>query len=278
MFRSFFYGFLFLLPLYLLAHVKDDGHFFTQSTIEELEQTLKRIHQLTKKSISINTKDTFEADKPSLKKYFNLSVDQSAQILITKNPRKFFIYVDDSTQKAISKDFFKQVRQDAIHDFSKHQYDEGILKLAHTLEQKFIRIFSPSEPQAQDTNAQFLTILKYLGFGFLIIAFFMILKNLFRTRHANRHPSHPLNPTESSYPQQAQPQPSSSPFLKGMLGGIVGAAAGSWLYDKLASPSALASDHEPLGGKTIAESESSNGFLYDSPDDHDWSGGDDNDF
>jgi uncharacterized protein len=259
----------------LTAEVRDEAGFFKPETVTEANEVIKEIKQRSKRDLLIDTVGHVEKGKrqeatshdPDVKaRYFADWAEERARdagvngiyVLITRDPAHVEVVVGNHTREVFPKSDRHELTQILLSHFRKKEYDEGLLKAV-----RFVHSTLKAEPKQggaaapvgpgrsslphQPPGADGSTgggLGRYLGLGLVVLLGVWLLSAVVRalTRAgAPRAPGGyggPFGPTAGPGGPAGYgygPAGGGGGLFTSLVGGLFGAAAGSWLYDRFSS-------------------------------------------
>ncbi len=245
-----------MLPLFqsglvqaAVPKVDDRASLFSAQAVQKANQVVEHIYEQTKpaKDVVVQTllslPSGVEADDEA-ERIFRQRHLNGILILVVKNPHKLAITVGHATQERFHEG--AALRNTMLSHFKREDYDGGLLAGVNFAEQALLRQFAENvvmqktaaanEPAAAEDSPfgrTWLWLLLFLGGGAVLLL-------VLRSRQQA------LRSTVPSYTQGGSRYVGGQPsnwgaapnagggWAKPILGGVAGAVAGNWLYDKFA--------------------------------------------
>ena len=232
--------------------INDRAQIFSKQTINTLEQSLSNTpkHQLIVDTYA-SVPRTLSV-KAFFKQQFNTHFFSGIYLMITTNPKKILIASTHDLKGQISKQTLTQARGIFIRHFRNQQYDDALTEGLNFLNTS-LTVKTDKLANNQTHNLSTMSAPPSIDWNKLLLAL-MIIGGIWFLWKAFRRNQRP-------YPQRRFGQQGTLPgqdsqgfnqngyggtgggFLRSVLGGIGGAMAGSWLYDKFFNSSTHANTH-----------------------------------
>jgi uncharacterized protein len=309
--RFSFLVLFFLLPRVLFAEaIQDDGKFFSDEVKKTLSSTIAEIAGKTSPSqrIFVVTKDKVDSVEEQIKRSAPAASAEGVYVFISRQPKKLILIPSKGFKQRVSKSQLDQVRTGMLQHFREEHYDQGLKFGVEQLTPFLLSkapvaktpshqadTFAPSSAPSHEESSGF-SLQKIL----FVFALFLAGIGIVRLLANLGRPRAPLPPSNmsgnnwgggyqgGSQPGGYPPPSGSGGFFQNMFGGIAGAVAGNWMYDKLfGNHHAQAQDQDRFASHQKGEPEStygddqgSQGWDYnansgDYSSNDDWSGGSD---
>jgi len=263
----------FLSSSILAQTIRDEAHFFSTDAIKDSQSKITRIEKKFNTSDLIiietfsspttgsNLKSFFRARFPKGKNFSGL------YILLIKKPKKILIGSSKKMKSLISKAVLDKGRSLFIESFKARKFDQGLKNsIDYLLNEISVARLNTQKTKTHLTTSSHSKIpskgfsLSSIIFWAFIILALIFLFNKFRSqqRTGSPFPSRNLNPNSQGYnnnDQQNQRQGGGSGIFGSILGGIGGAIAGNWIYDKFFGSNTSAASH-PTANETAHPPES----------------------
>ena len=246
--------------------ISDEAKMFTKDTLDKADLKVQQIKRDYNKDVFVETLpklppaamksyDSAKGDKEKTKFWRDFAGKRYADegvsgvyVLITKEPSHLRVHVGEKT---IKKAFTEKNRSDAqtilVDHFKKDDFDIGLLtvldQIDTSLGRNIDKVKSSTSPIAAKTSAAANTAVSgiwgMICIGLVVVLALWLVVGLFRafTGAGNRPVDRPQYGNQGGGGQQGgggyapQQQGGGGGFLKGMLGGMLGAAGGMYLYD-----------------------------------------------
>jgi uncharacterized protein len=246
----------------LTAEVRDDAGFFKPDTVARANEVIKEIKQRYKKDLVVETvrqvpegeRQEATSPDPGVKARFfaGLAVRRAREegvdgiyVLITRQPGHVEVAVGNNTRLVFPDEKRHQLTEILLNDFKKKEYDEGLLGAVQYVRSALAakpvanraavpagseHRARPQEPLGARGSAGW-SSWQWLGVGlaallgiWLLLAVVRALAGAGAQRVAGGYagPGAPAGYGAAG----------GGSFFPGLLGGLFGAAAGSWLYDR----------------------------------------------
>ncbi|HEV3340771.1 MAG TPA: TPM domain-containing protein [Pirellulales bacterium] len=250
----------------LTAEVRDEAGFFKPETVTQANEVIKEVKQRSKKDLLIETVDHATKGKrqeatshdPDVRaRYFADWADERAReegvngiyVLITREPGHVEVAVGNHTRAVFTNKDRHELAQILLSHFRKKEYDEGLLEAVRYVRSALQaepkqggaaapagpqRSSLPHPPPGSDGSAGG-GLWRYLGLGLVVLLGVWLLSAVVRALAGAGAP-----PARGGYagpggPTGYGPAAGGGGFFTSLLGGLFGAAAGSWLYDRFSS-------------------------------------------
>lgn len=280
-----------LIPRVLQAEaIRDEGNFFSPDAKKSL---LAKIGQLAAQTnptqrIFIVTKDKVEGNLATeVQKAAPPSSENGVYIFISRDPKKLLLIASKSTHQQVPKQRLKAIRSTILADFASGNFARGLETGIDQLAQALTAPHSPeggllahAEQAAKVSNGEMDSnllqrILVLVAVILGVLGLLRLLANVLRPRYP--HPGNfGNNQAPGGFPQGGGPYGGGGGSIwQSMFGGIAGAMAGNWMYDKFfGHGQAHGSNFDHLGGPAVPPSPPPSGGPSDGGWDYHHSAGD----
>jgi uncharacterized membrane protein YgcG len=254
----------------LTAEVRDEAGFFKPETVTRANEVIKEIKQKYKKDLLVETvrhvpegeRQEASSSNPDVKaRFFADWADRRAReegvdgiyVLITREPGHVEVAVGNRTRTEFPDEERHRLTQILLNQFKKKEYDEGLLEAvryvrsalaAHTRVGGAPSAGSehPRLPhEARGVEAGW-SLWHWLGLGLAVLFGVWLLSAIVRALAGGGQPGGYTGPGGSAGYGPAGP---GGGFFPSLMGGLFGAAAGSWLYDRFFSGESASAAAEP---------------------------------
>jgi uncharacterized membrane protein YgcG len=246
----------------LTAEVRDEAGFFTSETVAQANQIIKELKQRYRKDVLVETVHVpegqrQEASSPDAHVKGRFFADWAARrareegvngiyVLITREPGHVEVAVGNHTRAVFSDEQRHRLAQILLNRFKQKEYDAGLLEavryvrsaLAAAPKAVGAAVLAGAEhprlPYAPRGTGGGLGVWHWLGLSLAVLVGVWIVSAVFRAvAGAGAQPAYGGPGGPSGYgPAAYAPAGGGGGFFSSLLGGMFGAAAGSWLYDR----------------------------------------------
>lgn len=245
------------------ALVDDQAGLFSSEVVQKATRIIEHIQRDTTppKQVVVLTLPELpagkEADELARSRFSERSLD-GVLVLVVKKPHKLALSIGRETEVGFTRSDGEAMRKAMLGGFAANKYDEGLLSGLHVAETRLLRAFPLTSPsraaRAQERSAgggynmaprgetaqrsaEGFPWIWVLGIGGVLFIGYLGVRALGRSGSGS-------GPTRfggggyvggpSGVPGATGPMAGGGGLGRSILGGIAGAAAGSWLYDRFA--------------------------------------------
>jgi uncharacterized membrane protein YgcG len=266
-----------------VAEVRDEAHFFSADAVTQASETIKEIKQQYKKDLLIETirqlpdgkRDEASSSDEKVKGRFfaNWAVERARAegvngiyVLITREPGHVEVVVGNQTRTVFPDEERHRLAQVLLTHFKRKEFDEGLLAAVKDVRSVLAKAPSaataapvpvhpnrPTHNQPPPRGRAGGSWLGWLGIGLAIVLGIWLLSAVLRAL-SGKQPQ----PIGAGYggPGPYGPGPyggyggygTGGGFFSNLMGGLFGAAAGSWLYDQFSGGHSHFGGFGPMGG------------------------------
>ncbi len=270
----FLVNFLVLFSLALSStlqsqNIRDYAQFFSVQATTKAQEKIETLEKKLGVSnlIILETFASIPAGtdlKSFYKKHFPREKDfTGVYILLSKKPKKILFGSSRKMAKIISKTSLDESRKLFIASFKAKNFDQGLENSLNYLSNEIVVAYQKPKKQTQLATTQS-TVQKssssfpwsrIIIWGAIILCILFLVSKLFNNnrRDGSPFPSRDMNrndPNQDNW-NRGNGGGAGSGILGSVLGGIGGAMAGNWLYDKLSGSSTPAASQPPANEPTV---------------------------
>jgi uncharacterized membrane protein YgcG len=262
----------------LTAEVRDQAGFFKPETVARANEVIKEIKQKYRKDLVVETfrhvpegkeKEATSSDRKVKARFFaDWAIRRARQegvngiyVLITREPGHVEVVVGNQTRKVFPDEERDRLAQILLTHFKKKEYDEGLLEAvrhvpsALAARQRTSGVAAPAgsahaglpHGQRGAGGGTGWGLWHWVGIGLAVLLGIWVLSAVIRALSGGSQPAYGGAGGPGGSAGYGSGGGGGS-FFSGLLGGLFGAAAGSWLYDRFAGGSSPAAAAPPASG------------------------------
>jgi uncharacterized membrane protein YgcG len=248
----------------LTPGVRDEADFFKPATVTRANEVIKEVKQKYKKDLLVETfrhvpegerQEATSSDRDVKARFFADWAERRAReegvngiyVLITRDPGHVEVAVGNHTRTVFPDEDRRRLVQILLSHFKEKEYDEGLLEAVRYVRQALaaepttgraavpVGLDAPGLPhQPGGADGARWGLWPWLGIGLAVLLGIWLLSAVVRAlAGAGAQPAPAYGgSTGPGEPAGYGPAGGGGGFFSGLLGGLFGAAAGSWLYDQ----------------------------------------------
>lgn len=276
--------FLFVSPSLLLAEVIDSAGFFSPSVVQEANQKIKEINRKTGKNLVVETVPSLDGKNPS---QYAISQARSRRVngvyvLLAKKEKKIEIRTGSNTRKVFGTFEASTFKTKITENFKKKQFDAGLIESVSyysgvlssaTTKRKPSGYSATTTPVRKQSSSGGFSLFKWLFIGLILFLIFRVVSSFLSRGNNNSYGNQGPGGYGNGYNQGG-----GMGFMGTLLTGMLGAAAGSWLYDQFTGNDSGLSASDHMDSSSYSDSSYSDNSWSQTDDYSDYSSGDSGSF